>query len=283
MKKILLVFGGKSYEHDISVVTAFQIFSRTKLHDVELIPFYISREGKFYVYVSDKFSVKDFSTSGIASAKKKLKEVCFISGEKNIIFSKTKFGLRELMKAEVAIFACHGGDGENGRLEAIFENVGIMTTSGNVDSLAVCMNKYLFKQVMLGLKIQVVSGFCINKFNFENNKDKIRAKIEKIGFPLVIKPNNGGSSIGLFIAEDYDDFLKKTDEAFEFDREIIVEKYISGCREFNVAIIGDREKYEVSEVDEPLKMHDVLSFSDKYLSAGNFLLLLSKPPFEVIF
>lgn len=267
MKNVLLVFGGKSYEHDISVVTASQIYKRTKLTDIRLIPFYISRQNKFFIYESDDFCISDFSIEKFSKNKRKFKEVCFVTNENNIIFTKTRFGLKEYLKAEIAIFACHGASGENGKLISIFENVNISTSAGSFDALAVCMNKYLFKQTMKGLKIPVVPGFKITKYEFENENEIIEKKLVHLKFPVVIKPNNGGSSIGLFVCENSSDFYNKLEEAFEFDNEILVEKYISNTREFNVALLGTSSEFIVSEVDEPLKKHEVLSFSDKYLES----------------
>ena len=266
MKNVLLVFGGKSYEHDISVVTASQIIKRTKLEDIRLVPFYISRDNKFYIYDSIDFEISDFSIKNFKPNKKKFKEVAFVSNEQNIIFSKTRFGLKEYLKTETAIFACHGGDGENGKLLSLFEFANISCSTGSFDSLSVCMNKYLFKQVMKGFKIPVVSGFKISKVEFENNTESYQKKISHLKFPVVLKPNNGGSSIGIFIANSIEELQSEIYSVFEFDNEVLIERYIEDCREFNVAVLGNLEKFEVSEVDEPLKKNEILTFSDKYLS-----------------
>lgn len=266
MKNVLLVFGGKSYEHDISVVTASQIYKRTKLNDIRLVPFYISRQNKFYIYEAEDFTLTDFSLEKFPLNKKKFKEVAFVTNEHGIIFTKSRFGLKEYLKADIAIFACHGSSGENGKLVSIFENVGISCSAGNFDSLAICMNKFFFKQVMKGLKVPVVSGVKFTKFEYENDTESYQKKLNHLRFPVVLKPNNGGSSIGLFTADNIEEFNREIDDVFEFDNEVLVEKYISGCREFNVALLGNSYDFIISEVDEPIKKHDLLSFSDKYLS-----------------
>ena len=265
MKNVLLVCGGKSYEHDISVVTASQIFSKTKIDGVNLIFLYISRDNKFYVYTNKKIELKDFSIKNFSPKNKKFKEIVFVSSEKNKLFTRSILGLKEYAHAEVTIMCTHGGDGENGKLVSFFENLGISTTAGNFDSLAVCMNKFLFKQVMKGIKVSVVKGFKLNKSEYENNKKLIDFKLRVLKFPVVIKPVSGGSSIGLFIANNDAEFVEKTSEAFMFDNEILVERYVSGAREFNVAVMGDRGKIQVSEIDEPLKSDEILTFADKYL------------------
>ncbi len=266
MDNVLLVFGGRSYEHDISIVTASQIFSKTRLENVNLVPIYISKENRFFVYLEEKFMLNDFADFDEQKPSKKFKEVVFVSGEKGKLFSKSIFGLKEYLCCNTAIIACHGGDGENGRLVSLLESHGIFSSSGGADGLAVAMNKMLFKNVMKANKIPVVSGFEINKNLYVQNRETYDFRLKFLKFPIVLKPSNGGSSIGLFVAEDKDDFEQKLMQAFEFDDNVIVEKFISGAREFNVAIMGDSERCLVSEVDEPLKMGEILSFEDKYLS-----------------
>lgn len=265
MKNVLVVCGGESYEHDISVITAAQIFSKTKLDNVNLMFFYVSRQNKYYIYTDKKIDLKDFSLSKFSSGNKKFKEVVFVSSEKNKIFVKSIFGLKEYANVSSAIICTHGGNGENGKLVSFLEDMGIMTTSGKFDALAVCMNKYLFKQVMRGLKIPTVSGFKLKKGEFENNKKSTKVKLGILKYPVVIKPVNGGSSIGLFVAYNEEDFVVKINDAFMFDDEILVERFIENSREFNVAVLGNGVYEKVSEVDEPLKDEEVLTFADKYL------------------
>lgn len=268
MENILLVFGGKSYEHDISVVTASQIYNRTKLDNIKMIPLYVSRTGEFFIYKNSEFSIKDFSIKNFKSNSKNFKEAVFVSGEKCRLFLKTKFGLKEYLHVENAIFACHGGAGENGELVSYFNNLGIGTSVGNVCSLSVCMNKFIFKNCMKGFKVPVVQGFKVSKFDYKNNLDSYLHRFKFLEFPVIIKSNSGGSSIGLFIANSREDFYEKLEDAFEFDDEVLIEKYQKHAREFNVAILGTENDFIISEIDEPVKENEVLSFADKYLSGG---------------
>lgn len=269
MKNVLLVFGGASYEHDISIITASQIYNKTILKDYKLISLYISKDEKYYVYESDEFLLSDFSNVSILKQKKKFKEVVLVSSEKNVVFLKSKFGLKEQVKADLAIIACHGGNGENGRLVSILESAGIYSSAGSFDSLAVCMNKFLFKQMMRGLEIPTIFGEKFTRFEYEKDSEFIKNKLMEIGLPLIFKPNNGGSSIGVFIVNEERELDIVINSCLEFDNEILVEKYISNTREFNVAIIGDNDNFQISDIDEPVKQNEILSFADKYLSENN--------------
>lgn len=269
MKNVLLVFGGKSYEHDISVVTASQIFNKSLLEDIKLVPIYLTLENEFFLYLEKKFNVKDFSINSFKNNKKKFKKIAFVSGENNKVFMKTRLGLKEYISVDDIIFACHGGIGENGKLSAYFNMLGFGTSAGNFSALSICMDKYLFKQVMKGLKVPVVTGVKISKTEFEENIENVILKTKYLGFPVVVKPNNGGSSIGLFIAQNKSELINNLKSAFEFDNEILVEKYIRDTREFNIALVGTSENFILSRLDEPLKQNDVLTFADKYLNETN--------------
>ena len=261
MKNVLLVFGGESYEHDISIVTASQIYNKTKIDDVKLIPLYMTKTSEFYIYESKSFNLKDFTDSELNL--KKFKKVVFLSSEKCKIFLKTRFGLKEYIFVEDAIFACHGGVGENGELVAFFNRFGIGTSAGNALSLSLSMDKFLFKQVMRGLKIPVVSGFKVTKRDYLDSFENLKYRIRFLKFPMIIKINSGGSSIGLFVAKNRIEFYEMLNTAFEFDDEVLVEEFISDTREFNVAVIGENSRFEISEIDEPLKNTKILSFNSK--------------------
>ena len=266
MKNVLLVFGGSSYEHDVSIVTASQIFNKTMIDDIKLVPLYVSKKNHFYLYNSKNFNIKDFID--FKDKSKKFKEVKFISAEYEKLFEKTRFGLKEILSVKDAIIACHGGFGENGELVSFLDKFGISSSSGSFSALNICMNKFIFKQVMRGIKVPIVAGFKISKIDYENEFERIKIKIKLLKFPVIIKANSGGSSIGLFVAKNREEFNLKLKDAFEFDDEVLIEKYIESTREFNVAIVGSLSKYKVSEIDEPIKENEILTFADKYLSCG---------------
>ena len=268
MKNVLLVFGGKSYEHDISVVTAMQIFKKARLKDINLVLLYVSRNEKCFVCDSRRVKLADFSIKNFNEKNKGFKEVCFVSSEKKKLYLKTRFGLREYLVCDSAIIACHGGDGENGRLVTFLEKQGIVCSAGDSQALSICMDKFMFKSVMRGVKLPIVSGFCIKRDEYLKNEEVVQSYFKYYSFPLVIKACSGGSSIGVFVARNKEEFEEKIKQAFEFDERVVVEKFIDKAREFNVAVIGDKNKQQVSEVDEPIKGNEILTFADKYLGSN---------------
>ena len=268
MENVLLVFGGMSYEHDISIVTASQIFNQTRLQNFNLVCLYVSKKNRFYVYKSENFNINDFAGFDDLKHSKKFKEVVFVSGEPQKLFLVSIFGLKEYLKVSLAINACHGGCGENGKLVAFLESQGVYSSSGSFEGLAISMNKMLFKNLMKGTKVPVVSGFVVNQKDFINDREKSCNRLKFMKFPVVLKPLCGGSSIGLFVAKNREEFEEKIIQAFEFDENVLVEKFISEAREFNIAVVGDCEDYLISEIDEPVKISEVLSFEDKYFGSS---------------
>lgn len=266
MENVLLVFGGDSYEHDISIITASQIYNKTKIENIAIISIYISKEKKFYYYNSKTFNLLDFKNFDAKSKNKSFKEVAFVSGENCKVFLKNNYKLKEFLYVENIIFACHGGVGENGELLAFFKQLGFGVSVGDVLALGLSMNKFLFKKVMQGLNIPVVKGFKITKSEFDNSFQKFNQKFNLIRYPLIIKSNRGGSSIGLFIVKNKVDLKENLKMAFEFDDEVLIERYCQKTREFNIAILGTTDSFVLSEIDEPMKMNEVLTFADKYES-----------------
>ena len=191
-------------------------------------------------------------------------------GENKKLFARSLLGLKECLVIDAAVFACHGASGENGQLVSLFKLMDIPVSVGDVDGLGVCMNKFLFKQVMKGLKIPVVKGFKIAKSDYDNEEKRhnVELKLRLLTFPVVIKANSGGSSIGVFVAKNKEEFDYCLSDAFEFDDVVLVERFVKNAREFNVAVLGNGERFCVSEIDEPLKNEELLTFADKYLSGA---------------
>ncbi len=266
MENVLLLFGGKSYEHDISIVSASQIFSNVRLEEYRLVPVYISKNNRFYLYKNREFNLKDFIDFNEEKPKKCFCEVLFLSNQKGILFARSCFKIKEVLKSSLAINACHGGFGEDGKLVAFLHENGIYCSSGSVESLGISMNKMLFKLVMKGAKVPVVEGVSLSKSDYMQNREIILKNLENLSFPLVFKPVLGGSSIGLFVAKSKEEFDEKIASAFEFDENVLVEKFVANAREFNVAVMGNDKDFIVSEIDEPKKLKEILTFEDKYLS-----------------
>lgn len=256
--QIAIVFGGKSVEHDVSIVTAQQIYNIAKAtHKISLI--YISKTGDYYLYNNQEFILKDFKTLN-----KSFKPITLYNKH---IYKQGKLGFKKMTKIDCAIMCLHGGDGENGIVSSRFINAQIPVTAGNPTALGISMNKWLSKMFFNANKIKCVKGIYATP---TESVDKLDKQITKsFGYPVIVKANSGGSSIGIKAATNKTELKQALVVAFEFDDGAVIEQQLQNFTEYNCAVLGDSLSQTVSQIDEPVRKENLLTFADKYLAAGN--------------
>lgn len=258
MLNIAVFFGGKSVEHDISIITAMQAMRGLKNYNV--IPVYILPDGRFVTGKKLKRSQSflNFKLSGC-------RFLTFEMGKANLlILSKNK--IKGKIKIDCALLCNHGHGGEDGALQGLLELAGIPYTSSGIASSAISMDKVLTKIMLRHAKISTPAYLHFDKCEYKAKKIDILHKIKnKIKLPCVIKPASLGSSVGVNICEDERKLETFIEDAFQYDNKIIVEQYIANAREFCCAVIKMGQKLlssNVTEVDKKV----IYSFSDKYLT-----------------
>ena len=256
MKNIVLVFGGNSVEHDISILTALT-FSKNYMGDNRLCSLYISKSGEWF-FTPKKLS-KDMFYPSLSSD---FMPVKLFTNDKNL-YVKTLLGYKKVFEIDVAINCCHGGAGERGELNYLFERSNIAFSSGSSLGLAMAMDKSVAKEIFRANNIPTAPWLT---FTNDNQMVDIVQRVEEFGYPVVVKPNSLGSSIGVEKVENAAGLVKALKVAFEFDRKVIVEKAILQTREFNEACINSSKECVLSMIDEPVKNEKLFSFADKYLS-----------------
>ncbi|MBE5730746.1 MAG: D-alanine--D-alanine ligase [Clostridiales bacterium] len=249
--KIAVVFGGRSSEHDISIITGVMAVNAASIRH-EVIPVYISREGEM-------ISGKGFDRTDTFEGEVKGKKVVFVPGSGGITVG------GRLIKLDCVINACHGRSGEDGALSGLLELAAIPYVGSDVRASAVGMDKLLFKQVMDAYGLPVLPYFGVSKHEYANVSYDIEERASGLDFPLIVKPCNLGSSIGIGIANDYRELFVLLDGAFEWDRRAIVEKALTDFVEVNCAVLGYDDLVISSEVEQPVGFDDFLSFDDKYM------------------
>lgn len=252
---LAIVFGGKSVEHDVSVVTAKQIYNICKkTHETKLI--YVDKNGDFWLYTNENFDFSDFKGDN-----QYLKKIIFSDGN---IYKKSLFGYIKGDKIDCALLCLHGGDGENGKISSALEQAKIPVSAGNHVALGISMNKWLSKMFFKANNIPCVKGFFANE---QTNIDVLDKQItSSFNYPVIVKANGGGSSIGIKTAHNKDELRYALQVALQFDSSAVVEQEIKNFREFNCAVLGDEENMQCSKIDEPKRQEEILSFNDKYLS-----------------
>ncbi len=258
-KKVALIFGGRSLERDISVITAMQALKHVDKSKYIVEPIFCF-EGDFYARGVDDIS--KFAIFNVCEHDK----LCLIKGE---FFKLSKSNLKKYFKPDVALLCCHGGEGENGILQALLEFNGVPYTSPNVISSSIGMDKGVSKQIFDSLLLNTLPCDIVTKDEWDVSKYNVLARVESVlEYPLIVKPCAQGSSIGICVAQNMDQLIFALDVAFKFDSKAIVEHKLREFVEVNCAAYRDKDKIVVSSTEQPLTLNDFLTFEDKYEGGG---------------
>lgn len=229
--KIVVLAGGLSPERDVSLVTGSKVCEalRENGHNVILMDVFMGREGDDVAHWFEKSEEVSVTVSGIAETAPDLAAVKASRADKsNCFFGPNVIELCRI--ADIVFMALHGENGENGKIQAAFDLFGIRYTGSDYLSSAIAMNKELAKKVLAAGGVPVPRGFSVKK-GVETGKQP--------GFPCVVKPCCGGSSIGVSIVNDQKEYEQALEEAFRWENEVVVEQYIQG-REFSISVIDGK-------------------------------------------
>ncbi len=262
------MFGGNSTEHEISIISAVQAMLSLDREKYDVVPLYITKESRFFTGEA-LLTIENYKN--IPALLKKCTEVTLVR-EGDIAgiykFPPKAFGKSRLGHIDVAFPIVHGTNVEDGVLAGYIEMLGLPYVGCDVASSALGMDKYAMKAVFADAGIPVLPAKLYTSADFEDT-DKLVSRIEgEFAYPVIVKPVNLGSSIGISVARDREGLAKSLDTAFSFSELVLVERAITELREINCAVLGDRFEAEASECEEPLSGDEILSFTDKYISGA---------------
>lgn len=259
-------FGGRSTEHEISVISASQAMSAINKDKYDVTPIYISKKGKWYTGDA-LFEIKNYKD--IPALLAKVEEVYMAPhyGDYNLYKSKkSMFGSNVLTTLDVVIPVLHGSNGEDGIFEGVLETIGIPFAGCNTLSSANGMDKITMKMILQSCDIPVVDYVWFTDKQWFSERDSLIEKIEKkLGYPVIIKPANLGSSVGIGQAKNREELIEKVDGAEIYSTRIIVEDMVEELQEINCSVLGDTDEHQSSVCEEPIKSGDFLTYEDKYM------------------
>ncbi len=266
MIKVGVIFGGDSVEHEVSIISALQAMENIDEEKYEIVPIYISKDRHFYTGAA----LRDMDTfKYFDNMKKFVKEITICRKDKDIVLQKVKgfFG-RNVNTIDVAFPIVHGKGVEDGSLAGFLETLGLPVVGPSVLGAALGQDKVVLKQVLEANNIKTPKYVWFYDYEYSINKDEILNKVETLGYPVIVKPANLGSTIGIGVAHSRNELETKIDEALEYERKIVVEEMIPNLLELNCAVCGTYEYSETSLVAEMKMKHELLTFEDKYLGGG---------------
>ena len=259
-------FGGCSTEHEISVISASQAMSAIDRTVYDVTPIYITKQGEYYTGDA-LFEVANYRN--IPSLLKKCKQVYLrpVKGDYNVYLTKKPlFGSNVATKLDVAIPVLHGSYGEDGTFEGVLDAMGIPYAGCNVLASANGMDKITMKMILQACDVPVVDYVWFTDGQWRADKESLIEKIEsKLGYPVIIKPSNLGSSVGIGRAINRETLIERINEAERYSARIIVEHMVENLHEVNCSVLGDCDEYETSVCEEPIKSGEILSYEDKYM------------------
>lgn len=270
MKTIVGVFfGGRSTEHEISVISANQAIAAFNPDKYEIVPIYISKDGHW-------FTGRELLTLSNYRKPEELLKKCTevymrpVYGDFNLYaVKKSLFGKDIIATLDVAVPVLHGTNVEDGRFEGVLETIGLPYAGCNTLASANGMDKITMKMILRADGIPVVDYVWMTDRDWTTRRDEMIAKVEKeLGYPVIVKPANLGSSIGIGAAHDRDQLIERLDDAARFSRRLVVEHMVTALREINCSVLGDVDEYETSVLEEPIKAEEILSYGDKYMGGG---------------
>lgn len=265
-RRVAVVFGGRSVEHDVSIITAQQVMAvLSERHDVVAV--FVDKDGRWWTgeTLTDIASFADAPPSGARAVELRLgAAVPFVEPGGG------RMRRDRPVPVDVVVNAVHGTGGEDGTLLGALELCDVPYVGRGVTASAVSMDKRLTKVVLRDAGIAVLDHVHVERSEWERDREAVLAGIsERLGDAVVVKPVVLGSSVGVQRCSDREQVIEALELAFELDRQAIVEPVADADAELNVAVLGHPGgELVISEVERPLGGPGGLSFEDKYLSGG---------------
>lgn len=265
---VAVFFGGRSVEHEISVISAIQAINAFDANKYNVVPIYISKQGRWYTG-ENLLNLKNY------------RDLNRLVAEADEVFMRPEFGDFNLYKVHTGLFSkknpvvaelhvaipvLHGTNGEDGIFEGLLETIGIPFAGCNTLSSANGMDKITMKMILRSEGIPVVDYVWFTDYEWNSDRNKIIAKVEdKLNYPVIVKPANLGSSVGIGTAADREELISRINKAEKFSQRIIVEHMVEQLQEINCSVLGDADEHQSSVCEEPIKSGKFLSYEDKYM------------------
>ena len=263
---IAVFYGCRSVEHEVSIISAVQAMRAIDRDKYDVTPVYVTKDGEMYTGES-LFTIEEYRN--LPALLKKCRKVFFVRENGNVLMKFESSGLFSKAKPvsiDVAFPVVHGTNCEDGTIQGLFEYLNLPYVGCDILSSAVGMDKAVFKDVLKNAGLPVLDCVCFRAREYMADKAAICENIKtKIGFPLIIKPVNLGSSVGITKVKDENALDEAIMLALSFADKVLVEHAVTAIREINCSVLGDADSCEASVCEEPFMNDDILSYEDKYM------------------
>ncbi len=267
--RVGVFFGGLSVEHEVSVISALQAIQNMDTTKYEVVPIYLSKDRKWYTGegLLDVENYKDLK--GLLANSQQI--ILTQDANDRTVLQKYPFGLfgkKTIAEIDVAFPVLHGTFGEDGSLQGLFELYNIPYVGSDVPSSATGMDKVLMKQILQSTGISMADYCWFYSSEWTDHPETFEKKIEEMGYPVIVKPANLGSSVGISSAKNVEELREAIELAMTFANKLVVEQMVPNLKEVNCSVLGDYEEAEASICEEVLSSQEILTYADKYEGNG---------------
>lgn len=266
---VAVIFGSRSVEHDVSIVTAQQVIRALDPNKYEVLPIYITRDGK-WVTGSLLTDLKTFQNNNIEELIGIKETILSPSSQHHGVITPPVAGYlarNTLRRVDVVFPVVHGSHGEDGTLQGLFELANVPYVGCGVLASAVANDKITTKAVLKEAGIPMVEYYGFSRYDWTTARAKVIERLDEMGYPLFIKPATLGSSIGIGRPADQHMLGPSVEVALGLDRRVVAERAIVGAMEINCSVLGN---YDIrpSVLEQPVSYEDFLTYDEKYLRGG---------------
>lgn len=260
--RVGIIFGGESVEHEVSIISAIQAMKAINTDKYEVVPIYISKEREWYTgnLLKDIDNYRDLD-----NLKKFAKKVVLYNKNNRFILQSKGFFKRTVNEIDIAFPIVHGTNVEDGTLQGYLSLLGIPYVGSKVSASAVGQDKVFMKQIFTSENIPVVNYIWFFENEYFDNTDEILKKIDKLGYPVIVKPATLGSSVGITKVNQKENIQNAIEEALQYDNKVIIEEVVQDLIEVNCSVLGNYEYQQTSEIEEVMSTDEFLTYQDKYI------------------
>ena len=260
--KIGVIFGGRSVEHELSVITAIQAMDYIDKNKYDIIPIYMTKDLQFYAGGMLRYidSFKDFNL-----IKRYAKKVCFVNNNGRFILQTCGLIKKEICEIHMAFPIVHGANTEDGTIQGFLHTLGIPCIGNSVYASAVGQDKVFMRQILNESNLPLTNYIWFFDTDYKNNKEELFKKINNLKYPLIIKPATLGSSIGIEIIKQKEELESAIEKAINYDNKILIEEAIENLIEYTCSVLGNSSRMETSDIEELIKNDGIKKYSDKIL------------------
>ncbi len=264
--RVGVLYGGKTTEHEVSIITAVQAMEHLNLDKYEVIPMYLTKENEMYTGEPLK-EIEIYREPELLKRYCK-NVVCYNRNGALVLQSKNGLFKKIVKEVDIVIPCVHGYNMEDGNVQGMLDLFGVPYTGSDIYGCTVGQDKVFQKQILKenGISVPKYTWFYDN--DYEQDDAKIIEDIKKIGLPVVVKPARQGSSIGIGVAKTEEELKNAIEEAIKYDDKILVEELIPNMVELNCSVLGSNAYCEASCIEQVMGKDEILSFNDKYIGSG---------------